>query len=1734
MRWFYCFLIPFLLCAEDNLAPLMNATFEGDPSASVGHSVNAITGRYYVAEADIVVPGAEPLILHRIFNGRNEDGWDYFPHTHMFHRICGRNRIQVHTPTGTCILFEPEDFHDRNAKTFWPDPECFEGVTNTSKGTLSARTLMQNASIYIDRDTKEYDLRLPDGGHRYYTLLNRFGTKHDKCFNLILIRETLPNGNIIHYEYNEGNRLSIVWTSSPSGECYAWAKFSYDGGRTIKTSDGQTYGYEKAERLVTYYDENRNRCSKTASFLRTITRSNGSSEIIHYGKRKDDEERLIKSRAFEDGRYRSVSYYEPNVNEVINGKTINIKSRRDARVMRVRSVNAPVARDGAEKELYGFVYKLKSKERRKGRWSAGRTIVHDAVGGIKEYLFSSDLKEKEIIHRQEDDYIYREKFTWDDNRLAQKRYFDPSGAVIHQRNFTYDEQGNVIQEIAYAPIQTNELDPLQTRITYTDSHLPQTIRHPNGIHEHYTYLNDTNLITSKITSYQGRTLKREHFDYTKDNVLAKKSIDDGINQGYSTKIISEKGMPKTLIESAYNLQTSQTEILLIKELTYNAMWQITSETTKDPQGRILKQTFATYDRAGHLLSKTNPLGETTTYEWDIFGNCLAEHHPCGTTHTHEYDRANRRIRTHIKWRDKEYTLHTGYDPKSRKIAESDIHGNWTHYAYDHLDNVSQITHPPTFDEDGLQIHAIETTTYDPFSHPTHTKDPLGRTTQITPNFHGKPLKIVHPDGHKESATYTLDGHLKTHTDCEGHNTHFEYDPLGRPTKKTYHAGLFETTTYDGFHLTSETDIHGNTTIYTYDIAGRKATATTPETHTTYRYDPLGRLIETITSAEGLPPQIHQTDYDLLDRPIEERDLYPDGTIATRTQYAYDTRGNKQRITTWQEGQERIELYDYDTFDRLIEHIDPLDRHTTITYNDHYLNTHGQTVLQKITLTPKGDSTEEIHDTRGRIVQKTTLTPTSAPIQIETFTYDLAGQCTKKTLQIVRWGETEETRQTHLTYDSRGRVTAVIEGADTPHARRTAFRYTPNGHRATLVREGNNRIHTHYDHFGRPELTYSSDKTISLTYRYTTHDTPIEIIDHVEKTTTTRTLDPYGRILTETLGNGLTLKNTYNAYGQRTTLTLPDDTTIESTYDAYHLTALTRGSYTHTYDRFDESHRPLDETTPTGPITHHYSLRGYEDERHTPHSAERLTFTAHTDTIQSRTLTLGFEHLTTAYTYDDLDQLTAENGQTYTYDNNYTRIAKDAAPYAFGPLDTILARPHVTYTYHPTGCPATKATPHETTHYHYDAYDRLAFVDKEDHIINYIYDALHRRLAKITPDETILYIYDGLNEIGSVIDGQIHDLRVLGPGRGAEIGGAVLIEYQQTPYQPLHTINGDLIGLIDLTTGALAHQRTFTAFGETADPFPLTWGFQSKRFDPETGLYFFGRRYYEPETGRFFTPDPRGFEAITNRYYYVLNNPLLLVDEYGLYTELASDLFPRRPHPQTLPYYSNGIPKIEPRKFETLGNRKQTWTQSSNSDLGRPEPGDFLRYTSVNGIRNTFDMARESAEHVSDCVGGYNIHLTHNATHGVIQDGIECALLLRGYATEPVSRLMDNWNNLLDNGPQGRYIIHFAHSQGGAVTRNALALMEEEKRNRIFVVGCATLLHTPNELCAGSWHFGSHNDVVPFLQYWFSKKDNFEPANIDFFKKHSDAPMFDHSINSPTFRNQITQTNQEILQIIRER
>jgi len=91
--------------------------------------------------------------------------------------------------------------------------------------------------------------------------------------------------------------------------------------------------------------------------------------------------------------------------------------------------------------------------------------------------------------------------------------------------------------------------------------------------------------------------------------------------------------------------------------------------------------------------------------------------------------------------------------------------------------------------------------------------------------------------------------------------------------------------------------------------------------------------------------------------------------------------------------------------------------------------------------------------------------------------------------------------------------------------------------------------------------------------------------------------------------------------------------------------------------------------------------------------------------------------------------------------------------------------------------------------------------------------------------------------------------------------------------------GSVVALSN-SNGDSCQSYEYSAYGQVAasDPNFLAnpYMFTGRRFDIETGLYYYRARYYNPHIGRFMQTDPIGYG-----YGYCGNNPLAFVDPSGL-------------------------------------------------------------------------------------------------------------------------------------------------------------------------------------------------------------------------------------------------------------
>jgi len=218
-------------------------------------------------------------------------------------------------------------------------------------------------------------------------------------------------------------------------------------------------------------------------------------------------------------------------------------------------------------------------------------------------------------------------------------------------------------------------------------------------------------------------------------------------------------------------------------------------------------------------------------------------------------------------------------------------------------------------------------------------------------------------------------------------------------------------------------------------------------------------------------------------------------------------------------------------------------------------------------------------------------------------------------------------------------------------------------------------------------------------------------------------------------------------------------------------------------------------------------------------------------------------------------------------------------------------------------------------YAWDAENRLAsMVTRADvaavgaprQRLSFGYDWLGRRFSKKVEDWhddafrerfTLLFAYDGWNLAAEWVQGgggiPIRSYAWGADLSGGDAAGGVggLLFINQLPegktFAPGTDGNGNVTALYDMADGSLAGTYEYGPFGEPirvtgqwARINPMRWS--TKYTDVESDLLYYIHRYYKAELGRWLNHDPIEEEGGVNLYGFVGNDPVNLIDPWGLF------------------------------------------------------------------------------------------------------------------------------------------------------------------------------------------------------------------------------------------------------------
>ena len=1689
------FFLLFFSCACAEIVSIPQANISGLPNSYV-NGVNVITGDYCDVETDMGVGGVQPLTVHRSYCsagvGGPHQGWTFsYWHKRAQIKFNGKNiKAVVADPSGGTLCYTHTckvNPHDKATLEIHPNFHKW-GLTNCGSGELSGRSHPKNNNFCHDPLQKRCQENLSSGERRF------FQYACDEVYVLDL--EQKSNGNRIRYKISDDPFYPEITARSASGVLLGALSISRNKKDIyISGSDGSKvihhFGIENKKKVLT-----------------SIERAQSPAKICYQYQSTPCGPRLC-GKSFPDGRGHQIEYYHFGRNKVGD---------------RLVVIREPTERDDSIDMSYNRVSLLREAvgptsnpliTHRFFYAPSKYTEVLDALERTKRYHYSKESRLTAIESFTFEGGIQKtENFIWSEEGNLLCSAITDGKKTLYAHYYTYDSRGNVIENKLVGDLTGGgKTEAFAIQYTYDAQNLLTREIHPSGKHIEYVYRPGTSLLARKFTYENNKAVFRQFYEYDNNSMLVGKVTDDGstcskedltgVTERHFLFIVPlqagpGRGLPGNIEEYA---QGPQGPLLLSKRVrTYYPNGQLKCEQRYDTRGNAAGKTEYSYDALGQEISRKNPLGEETHFSYDANGNCTAERQGRRLT-VYTYDFANRLISKTISGEGLSLSHQYQYDLGSQLTASIDPQGQATFYTYDALGHLIKTALPDQ------RVIAKE---YDVLGNVTCHTDPMGYKTATTYNARGQPIGISYSDGTYEEYRYTLEGQVAHHRAKNGLETFYTYDFLGRLLKEETPFKTIECR-YQGFHCI-EKITNGQSIYYKYDFAGRLSEVRQDKSLTCYEYDDLGREFKVIEGETVVSVKA----YDLLDRVIEERLEDIEGNIQKVTNYAYDELGHQIVLLVG----EAATYTDYNILGHPIRITDALGEVTHIHYCYDFLN-QGQRVLQVTTTTPLGHQTCVTYDIAGREASVLRKDPYGQVVAQQEHRYDKNGQRIQ-----TRHTVFPSLRQVITEWHYVGnQLHKMIEAYGDPLQKTTCYKYNRLGMRESLIKPDGVSLEYRYDPLGRLSEFFASDDSFCYRYTYDAHDNLSQVFD--EKHPLQRSYNGLNQLVEEKQGS-LTLCYDYDPLGRPLKVTLPDSSSIRYGYAGIFLKHVSKENpqgeelYRHLYQDYDSQGRLLSATCIDGSaLENRYDLKGRLVSLTHPFYSFEGEYDADNNLVHS----LQGEQ-EESYLYDALYQLQQEGSHRYAYDSLYNRLQKDGDVYTVNALNQLVATNIHHYTYDLNG----NLIDDGEASYTYDALDRLIAVEKGAEIIRYSYDSFNRRLAKTVNEKTIYYFYDGLNEIGT-FEQEITELRVLGLGKGAEIGAAIAIELDQKVYTPLHDFRGHVAHLLDSEP---VGSYSYTAFGEEKTTGVLSpWRFGSKRIDPHTGLINFGRRDYDPATGRWIEPDPIGHADGPNLYAYVLNSPLTRFDAYGLFgrpeetfAEMRSkypEYYAKRDERKaerrsgSNPFYKIGKACVNfVAKIDVTGLTSYLQNLNNHSSVIKVGNGTVsnARATCINGIGNTRKDAEGMIGRISEILGNVSVAGIYDATHGFVADFFECILLKLGFATKSVHLLVDRWRELFQEMNNGT-IHHFAHSQGALTTRVALKQLTPEERDMIDVVTLGGAAIITREECKGAYNYVSKSDLVPLLDI---KNLYFGNANVVHLPCQSKNKWFDHGFNSPTYQN----------------
>ncbi|MGK5547108.1 putative T7SS-secreted protein [Streptomyces sp. URMC 127] len=881
---------------EPNTNPGKAEVCETDP-------VDIATGRMFLPQTDVVLPGALPLVFSR--------------HQKSGYR-CGRWFGPSWASTADQRLEADDEgviFVDEHGRLLeYPHP--VPGVP-----TLPAKGPRWPLAIEADGT---YSVTDPETGHTRH-----FSPHGDGGGPALLHQLTDRNGHWITYEYDAdgaptalahsgGYRLRIT-TDAAAGRITALhladdtelVRYGYDEAGNLAevvNSSGQPlrFGYDERARMTSWTDRNG----------------------THYTYAYDDEDRCVFQTGTEGHMRSSLAYAEPDpdtglrVTRVTNslGHTSTFTINRRSQI-----VAATDPAGGTTLSAWDRHHRLLSRTDPLG---ARTEFRYDDAGRPTE-VFRPDGRRLSATYNAlglpetvtgADGAVWRYGYDEAGNRTSA---VDPSGA---ETRYAYDDAGH-LSAVTDALGNT-------TRITCNRAGLPVEVTDPLGAVT--SYRRDAFGRVTTVIDPLGSTTR---LTWTVEGRLARRIAADGAEErwtydgeGNCTAYTDALGGVTRYEYGPFDVLTARTGPDGVRhEFTHNTHLQLTRVTNPqgltwdyayDPAGRPAAETdfdgrTLTYahDAAGRLVSRTNGLGETIAYEHDVLGRVVRKD-AAGAVTTYVHDAAGLLAEAC----GPDATVVYSRDRLGRVKSET-TNGRTLTFAYDALGRRTRRVTPGgavstwTYDAAGRRASLTASGQVFEAEHDAAGREVARRFGQgltlssawdavgrlVSQGLEGAGAELLQ----HRAYTYRRDGHLTGITDVTNGSRTFELDAAGRVTAVTA-ANWQERYAYDEA---------GNQTEAAWPAGHPGAEAQGARTYSgtrisraggiRYEHDAQGRVVLRQKTRLSRKPDTWRYEWDAEDRLTAV--VTPDGT---RWRYAYDPLGRriaKERLTPAGEVAERVDF-----------------------------------------------------------------------------------------------------------------------------------------------------------------------------------------------------------------------------------------------------------------------------------------------------------------------------------------------------------------------------------------------------------------------------------------------------------------------------------------------------------------------------------------------------------------------------------------------------------------------------------------------------------------------------------------------------------------------------------------------------------------------------------------------------------------------------------------------------------